>query len=198
MMKLSKTTANSTTLTPVQKNNQKATKGIKSEYRFIIIVASSLLVALILSVFVCRFAFIKGDSMSDTLDDGDIVIVSPLAYANSTPQRGDIVLIKRNDLTEGHIVKRIIAVSGEIIEIRSGKIFINGNELNDELSVCDEEDNLSPTIIPDGCYFVIGDNRRESNDSRHWSSPFVEIGDIEGKVIFTLFPKFAKPTPYIF
>ena len=187
MTKLSKMTANLTTSIPVQKNNQSINKGIKSEYRFIIIVVTSLLVALILSIFVCRFAFIKGDSMADTLHDGDVVLVSPLAYTKKTPNRGDIVLIKRDDLTKGHIVKRIIAVSGEEIEIRSGKVYINGDELQDEFCVYNEDDNLTPLTIPEGCYFVLGDNRHESNDSRHWDSPFVEIDDIDGKVILKLF-----------
>lgn len=125
--------------------------------------------------------------MADTLHDGDIVLVAPLAYTKKLPSRGDIVLIKRDDLTQGHIVKRIMAVSGEEVEIRSGKVFINGNELQDKFFVYNEDDNLPPLTIPEGCYFVLGDNRKESNDSRHWDSPFVETDDIDGKVILKFF-----------
>lgn len=186
------TTANLTTLTTAQKNNKESK--IKPEHRFIITVALALLLALVLSVFVCRFAIVQGDSMRETLNDGDMIVLSPMAYITNAPQRNDIVLIKRGDLTEGHIVKRVIALSGERIEICSGRVFINGNELEDEFYVFDEEDNMSPVTVPDGCCFVLGDNRAESNDSRHWEMQFVKHEDIRGKVIFRLFPSISKPT----
>lgn len=198
MTKLSRTTANLMTLTTAQKNNNKKCKTLKPEHRFVLIVASALLLALVLSLFVCRFAFIRGDSMKGTLNDGDMVIVSPTAYLKNDIRRGDIVLLKRDDLTEGHIVKRVIALSGECIEIRSGKVLINGEVLDDCFYLFDESDHLSPVTVPDGCCFVMGDNRAESNDSRHWKMPFVKYEDISGKVIMKLFPNISKPTHSIF
>ena len=190
-MKLSKTTANLTTLTPAQRNNHIA-KGIKPEHRFLIIVIWALLLALLISVFVFRFAVVSGDSMKGTLDNGDLIVVSLNSYKSETPQRNDVVLFERADLTKGRIVKRVVAVAGDEIEIRDGKLFVNGEVCNESFFGFGKNEQFAPLTVPDGCCFVIGDNFAESNDSRHWNEPFVKYEDIDGKVVCRLFPKISS------
>ncbi len=188
--------------TPVQKNNntdsQKSVRKIKKEYRFLIIVIAALTVALILSVFVFRLARVNGDSMDGTYSHSDWLIVSPIPYLNNSPQRGDIVILKRDSITEGHIVKRIVALPGETVEIRNGIVYINDEPLDDPFFVYDEDDNFSRITVEDNSYFVLGDNRAFSNDSRHWNDPFVRKDEIRGKVVLKIIPEISKPTHSIF
>lgn len=157
-----------------------------------IIVVSALLLAVVLSAFVFRFAVINGDSMKGTLDNGDLVIVSLGSYKSDTPKRNDIVLFERAELTKGRIVKRVAAVASDEIEIRGGTLFINGEPCNESFYRFDESEQYAPVTVPDGCCFVIGDNFSESNDSRHWDEPFVKYEDIDGRVVCRLFPKIGS------
>ncbi len=152
------------------------------------IAASALLLAAVLSFFLLRFAVIDGDSMEGTLDSGDLVAVSLNAYRGGAPERNDVILFKRSDLTKGRIVKRVVAVGGDEIEIRGGTLYVNGVSCGDDIYRFDESESYVKTTVPDGCCFVIGDNFAESNDSRHWDDPFVKYGDIDGRVLFRLFP----------
>jgi len=183
------------TSTPVLKNNtiQNKKKRIKPEYRFLIIVISALTLALILSLFVFRLAMVRGDSMKNTFSHNDWLIVSRLAYSNSSPKRGDIVIFERDSLTDGQVIKRIIALPDETVEIKNGIVFINDKPLDDEFSVFDENDNLPKTVVESDSYFVLGDNRKYSNDSRHWDTPFLKKEEIRGKVILRIFPQISKP-----
>ena len=157
-----------------------------------IIVASALLLAMALSLFVFRFAVIDGDSMKGTIDNGDIVIVSLNSYRKNEPKRDDVIIFKRDDITKGRIVKRIVAISGDVIEIKDGFLFINGEIYKKDFYRFDESENLSPVTIPSESCFVIGDNYRESNDSRVWDDRFVKYEDIDGKVSFRIFPKMSS------
>ncbi len=141
---------------------------------------------------------VRGDSMNGTFSHNDLLVVSQLAYRESSPERGDIVIFERDSLTDGQIIKRIIALPNETVEIKNGIVYINDEPLNDEFSVFDENDNFPKTIVQSDSYFVLGDNRKYSNDSRHWDTPFLKKEEIRGKVILRIFPQISKPNHSIY
>ena len=134
-------------------------------------------------------AVIPSGSMEDTIMTDDRVIASRLSYIFSDPKRGDIVIFEYPDAPEGetvHYVKRIIGLPGETIEIIDGKVYINGSEipLEEDYIKGELQGDFGPYIVPEGSYFMMGDNRNNSLDSRYWDDKFVEEDEILGKVIF--------------
>ncbi len=136
--------------------------------------------------------------MDGSLSHNDWLIAAPLAYCKDAPERGDIIIFRRESLTGGVIVKRVVGLPGETVEIKNGAVFIDGAALNDPYFVFDDNDNLSPITVETGSYFVLGDNRDSSNDSRHWDEPFVKKSEIRGKVILKIIPEISLPTHSIF
>jgi len=131
---------------------------------------SASLYAVLLITFVGQVARVEGSSMEPTLHDQDRLVVNKLAYRLHQPQVGDIVMHyypKDPDLT---FVKRLIAGPGDIIEIRNGVVYRNGERVRDDYVRADNRsyENQPAERVPAGHYFVMGDNRRNSLDSRTW------------------------------
>lgn len=133
--------------------------------------------------------------MNPLLDHGQRVVSNRLSYKTSPIQRGDVVVFTAPSETRKTFIKRIIGLPGELIRIDKGKIFIEGKQLDDSyvpLEYLTTED-LKQLRIPLGHYFVVGDHRNVSNDSRLWtkqtgSFPFVPERYIKGKIIFRIWP----------
>ncbi len=143
------------------------------------------------SMFFVRASLVRGSSMEPTLWDGDCILVQMLGYG--VPRPGDIVAIRAGDRKGKHLVKRIIATGGDTVQIdfEAGAVFVNGQRL--EEPYINEATHLSgdlvfPVTVPEGCCFVLGDNRNHSQDSRSSALGFVPEGDIEGKVFFRFAP----------
>jgi signal peptidase I len=170
--------------TPKNNSSVDNRKRLYPEYKFLILVSAALALAFICSFFFLRLSRVDGDSMSPTLSNGDWILVSPNAYKNAVPERGDIIVFKRSSLTKGHIIKRVIGLPGETVEIKSGRVFINGSAIDDEFYVFDPDSNFGPIVVDEGSCFVLGDNRSHSSDSRHWEDPQVSFREIFGKPIF--------------
>jgi len=133
---------------------------------------------------VVRNTVVASDSMEPTLMTGDIVLYNKLAYKITEVQRGDIIAFW-SDETKELFAKRVIGVGGDTIEFYDGYVFINGL-LADESLYLDEnvETNCSKSFtVPEGCVFVLGDNRENSLDSRYFVNPYISLEDIEGKYI---------------
>lgn len=166
--------------------------------------AEALIVALILAFFIRSFvvqAFkIPSGSMLQTLQIGDHLLVTKFAYGvkipftNSMiierdgPERGDVIVFDFPEDPSKDFIKRVIAVPGDVIEIREKKVFLNGEELVepyiqhvDASTSVPRRDNFGPVMVPQNKYFVMGDNRDESYDSRFWG--FVERNTIAGKAL---------------
>lgn len=152
---------------------------------------------------VCAFAFIFvwyfghrvsniGDSMSPVLKNGDIVLVNRIVYDASAPKRGDIIVFKPNGNENLHsYMKRIVALPGETVQIKDGGIYVDGKKLKEKYKTSEIKDAglASEEIKLAGDeFFVLGDNRESSEDSRMADIGNVKRSEIEGKAWFIVGP----------
>lgn len=124
---------------------------------------------LFLITFVIQGYRICGGCMEPNLNDGERLLANRFIYRVSKPRRGDVVVFQYPLDPQKTFIKRVIGLPGDTVEIREGKVFINGEELEESgyvVSVSDESFPLE--TIPDDNVFVLGDNRGSSNDSRYW------------------------------
>lgn len=131
--------------------------------------------------------FIPSESMDPTLKVGDGVIVNRLSYVNDGPERGDVVVFTSKEYDNEYLIKRVIGLPGDTIEIKDGSCYVNGCRLVESYAAGTTE--ISPNnreffVVPDGEYFLLGDNREASADSRWWNDPYIEGSDIVGKAVF--------------
>ena len=129
-------------------------------------------------------AKIPSESMEDTIMTGDRIFGNRLAYINKDPQRFDIVIFKYPDDETQLFIKRVIGLPGETVEIRDGKVYIDGSETPLE----PPQGDWGPEVVPEGSYFMLGDNRNRSKDSRFWTNTFVKKEKILGKAVLRYFP----------
>lgn len=155
----------------------------KADYKVLAVIMASLIMAFIVSSFVISVNRVVGESMEPTLYENEWVIVNRLAYMNSFPSFNDVIIFHKKDISNDIIVKRVVAVSGDSVEIKNGILIINGKIINDGFEMNSNE-CMERMIVNKDCYFVLGDNRNKSNDSRYWENPFVDKKNIIGKVVF--------------
>ncbi|XVG95776.1 signal peptidase I [Eubacteriales bacterium KG125] len=151
-------------------------------------IAIAAVVSFIIMQFI-RSIGVSGRSMEPTLSSGDGVFVSRVAYKRKGPERGDVIVFKSN-LKDNRgrrkfLIKRVIGLPGEEIKISDGRVFINGKELVDNVSLEGMEGyNMRPREIPKGKYYCMGDNRLHSTDSRSEEVGSIPINKILGKVVY--------------
>lgn len=147
----------------------------------------AILLAFILRTFIFATSIVEGESMLPALEDGERIIFNKIVYIVSQPERGDIVIIQTD---EKNYVKRVIGLPNETIEMRNHELYID-NEKQPSTFVDDYltklTGNFGPITIPDENYFVMGDNRPISKDSRNGLG-FIERSDIVGRSEFVVFP----------
>ena len=121
---------------------------------------------------------------------GDRIFGNRLAYLFEEPERFDIVIFKYPDDESQRFIKRVIGLPGETVEIREGKVYIDGSEtpLDDSFTPETPVGDYGPYTVPEGCYFMLGDNRNNSKDSRMWDNPYVKKEKILGKAVLRYFP----------
>jgi signal peptidase I len=150
--------------------------------------ASAGVYATLIVTFVFQVARVDGTSMAPTLHDDDRLVVNKLAYRFDDPQVGDIVMLLYPLDPDKSYVKRIVAQEGDTLQIRDGRVFRNGVALDDSIvpPAYRGHDDWGPQVIPEGAYFVMGDHRTHSSDSRQWG--FVPKKYIVGKVQLRWWP----------
>ena len=146
-------------------------------------------------LFFVRVVNISGNSMRDTLFNGDKVLIFEFNYV---PKNGDIVIIKKGNMINSPLIKRVIATENQeiIIDYKIGEVFIDGKILNEPyikekmMCVCDSDNDkiLFSTKVPKNHCFVMGDNRNNSKDSRYWQNTYVRFDQIVGKAEIRYFP----------
>lgn len=158
---------------------------------YLAIVVVTLIIVLILYTQILVNAVIPSESMEKTMMTGDRIIGSRLAYKfDKDPERLDIVIFYAPDLEKTPYIKRIIGLPGDHVEIKGGQVFINGTVLEEPyLAEKMEVEEPMEFDVPENHYFMMGDNRNESYDSRYWDHPFVEKDQIIAKAIFKYWKK---------
>jgi signal peptidase I len=131
---------------------------------------SAAVYATLIVTFCVQVARVDGLSMAPTLDDQDRLIVNKLVYLFGDPQPGDIVMLYYPVDPDKMFVKRVIAQEGDTVRIVDGRVYVNELPLSDDYvpSEFRSHDDLGPTVVQPGYYFVMGDHRNNSLDSRHW------------------------------
>lgn len=160
---------------------------LKEVVSWILYMGAGILIALFLVNFVFRLTVVKGESMSETLSDNQILYIDKLSYRFSEPKRGDIVVCNYPGQSE-KFIKRIVGMPGETIYIKNSVVYINGEAGVDLWNGEHEISDMHSVEIPDGYYFVMGDNRSNSKDSREKSVGSIEREAILGKATLSLYP----------
>jgi len=156
---------------------------------------SAAVYAVLIVTFVFQVARVEGQSMAPTLEDQDRLIVNKFVYKIGEPRRGDIVMLYYPLNPEKSFVKRVIAEEGDTVRIVDGRVYVNDIPLKDDYVPPEfrSHDDWGPQVIPEGYYFVMGDHRNNSSDSRHWG--MVPKKYIIGKVQLRWWP---VPTARVF
>ncbi|MGH9548013.1 MAG: signal peptidase I [Terriglobales bacterium] len=151
-----------------------------------------LIVSLAISAFIIIFLYqpvkVEGTSMMPSLDDQERIFVNKYVYRLEPIQRGDIVVFRYPRDPSKSFIKRVIGLGGDRIRIESGEVFLNGEALEEEYVPAAYADQRSypETVVPPNSYFVLGDHRTMSNDSRDFGP--VNTGYIYGKAVFGYWP----------
>jgi signal peptidase I len=152
--------------------------------------ALAVVISVVLNLFIVQVTEVRQRSMEPTLLQGDRVLVSKVDYRFAAPQPGDIVVFNPTTDVQIPYVKRVVAVAGETVELRSGQLFVNGQPRSFSgahgLTTAQSPEIKYPLLVPAGEFFAMGDNREASSDSRSFGpQPYDRI---IGKVILRFWP----------
>lgn len=180
---------------------------------WIVVFATAFILVALLNTAVFATTQVRQTSMQDTLMEGQHLFVEKWSYAFGDPSRGDIIVFIRDEYPENYfekvriflrdvkdvlkpvekktnvrLVKRVIGIPGDVVDIQNGKVYLNGEELSEPY--IKGETNLRefsfPVTVPEGKYIVFGDNRQVSSDSRSFG--FIDRRQVEGKAVFRFWP----------
>ena len=181
---------------PVSKSHKRR-NGTKTAVEWVLLIVGALIIALLIKTFLFQAFYIPSESMVPTLEKNDRVLVNKLSYKMHDVNRGDIIVFKAPDGTDPSVkdlVKRVIGLPGETVSAENGKIFIDGKELDEPylpdgtVSNCASfREQCFPTgKVPDDQYWVMGDNRASSKDSRFFGT--IAKSEIIGRVFVRIWP----------
>lgn len=175
----------------------------KEIWEYVKLIIFVIIIVLVVNNVVLINAKIPSESMENTIMTGDRIFGFRLAYGLNInlfgneishkwkdPERFDIIIFKYPDDESQLFIKRLIGLPGETVEIRDGKVYIDGSEtpLDDSFVPETPTGDYGPYVVPEDCYFMLGDNREHSRDSRFWDNTFVQFDQIVGKAVVRYFP----------
>lgn len=169
---------------------EKKKKGWKAELLdWIESLGVAVIAALLIVNFVCTFVRVSGESMLPTLQNNNSLFVFRLGYQ---PKNGDIIVFKPVGDPKKYYIKRVIATEGQEVDIRDGKVYVDGEELQEDYiqgTTYDRYGEVYPKTVPKDCVFALGDNRENSRDSRDMTGVgMIKKSSIVGKALFRIFP----------
>ena len=167
---------------------------IRERLGWIFYIIVILVLTYVIITYVGQRTSVSGSSMETTLSDGDQLLVDKLSYRFQNPKRFDIIVFPYQYEENTYYIKRIIGLPGETVNVVDGKVYINDSQtpLDEPYLPEPMEGSYGPYTVPEGCYFMMGDNRNNSLDARFWKNQFVPKKDIMAKVLFCYYPKIGK------
>jgi signal peptidase I len=180
--------------TPAEPHQKSARRGLRNAFSWLRDLAFSVLIAVVLIVFIYQPVKVEGTSMQPTLIDNERIFINKFTYSFGLGniERGDTVVFWYPEDPTKSYIKRVIGLPGDRIRIDSGQVFVNDRPLVEEYVEEDFRDQISwpatrhDRVVPASSYFVLGDHRSSSSDSRSWG--FVPRGLIYGKAVFVYWP----------
>ncbi len=171
-------------------SEKKASKTVSNIYDIVSVIVSAVAVIAVVFTFVTRVLVVSGASMNPTLNNGDTVAITSTKHHFSY---GDIVIVSQPNAMHKTLIKRVIATGGQTVDIdtEKGIVYVDGKALEEKytLEPTYTSGNMEyPTVVPEGCLFVMGDNRNDSTDSRMTVVGFVDERYIMGKVVGRIMP----------
>lgn len=167
----------------------------KKKMKGFIEIVITFIIAFVIMMLISRILIINtsivSGSMLPQVTVGARIVGNRLAYRNELPCRGDVIIFAFPDDEAQTYIKRIIGLPGETVEIISGSVYINDEvfPLQEDYLAESAIGHYGPYTVPDGCYFVMGDNRNHSVDSRAWENKFVPFKNIYAKAWFSYYPE---------
>jgi signal peptidase I len=158
----------------------------KEWYDFVETILFAFILAFLIKSFILQISYIPTGSMIPTLNNGEAVLVVRIPYYFREPRRGEIIVFKYPLNPSQEYVKRLIGLPGDTIEIKHGNVYVNGELLKEDYVKRKDDYNYGPIKVPKDSYFVLGDNRPVSVDSRYWG--FVPKKNLVGQAILLLWP----------
>jgi len=161
---------------------------LKELKEWVILLASAVAIALLLRAFVIEPRHVPTPSMVPTIMVGDRLYVEKLTPRFGKLKRGMIVTFKAEEQTgeSEYLVKRLIGICGDTVEVRDKQLYVNDHAVDEPYLAEPMNSDFPRTEVPEGKYFVLGDNRNQSLDSRYWG--FVNAEDVKGQALFIYYP----------
>ena len=164
----------------------------KEIFDWIAVIVFAILLSFLLHTFIIVNATVPTSSMENTIMAGDRVIGSRLYYLRHEPERGDIVMFDYPDDPSILYIKRVIGLPGDHVEISGGTVYVNGEALDEPYLHVETEGEWGPYDVPEDCYFMLGDNRNDSADSRYWKNTYLTRDGIVGKAVLKYWKGFER------
>lgn len=155
---------------------------------WIVSIAIAVVLAFFIRYFIVELYLVDGPSMRPTLQSAERLVVNKFIYRFRHPERGEILVFRYPRDPSRDFIKRVIAVPGDTIEIRDGRVYVNAALLNEPYILSKTRGNYPLATVPDGHIFVMGDNRNNSEDSRFADVGFVPFDLIKGKAMLVFWP----------
>ena len=175
-----------------KKSQERNASILKEILDYVVTLAVVVAAVLLLNTYFLINARIPSESMEPTIEKGNQIFGSRLAYLGKDPERFDIIIFRYPDYETQYFIKRVIGLPGETVVIDGGAVYVNGSpDPLDDSYVAEPWGMFEAPMtfeVPEGCYFVMGDNRNHSNDSRYWENHFVAREKILGKAVVRYWP----------
>ncbi|MCD6519839.1 MAG: signal peptidase I [Anaerolineae bacterium] len=149
-------------------------------------VLPAVVIVLVVNIFLAQATRVEGQSMEPNLHSNERLIIEKVSYHFHPPRRGDIIVLRRPYGSSEPLIKRVIGLPGEVVEIKNGRVYINGKPLDEPYLNQATWGNMPPRLVPEEHVFVLGDNRGASNDSRAFG--MVPFDDIIGRAWLRYWP----------
>ena len=161
----------------------------KSQLRELIeTVGSAVIIAALIMIFIARAYTVNGDSMLPTLHHGERLLIDKISYRFIEPSRGEIIVFKNPSNTREQFVKRVIGLPGDKVAIIQGVVYINDQPIEEDYTLAPARIGFAPQIVHESTYFVLGDNRNNSEDSRFSRVGFLPRELIVGRAVWRYWP----------